>query len=193
MQNRYMIITRDDRTLSSLSRWTQEDKRTIKSDLFIIFLQMTREQKIAVIYQEMADKKLTLGCKVKFSKWIYSIIDRENVWFLDPYKGVDWDIHNTIVIEDGVNSRCYSIEEIIWRPVMIWDVIDWIEKKTFDINKQIPWFWFEEDEEISDGSKLLLIQDYYVDNIISYWDTKREPVEAQSDDCIDFIYSLIQN
>lgn len=153
---------------------------------------MTREEKIAVIYQEMANKELTFGCKVKFGKWVYKIIDRENVWFLDPYKGVDWNIHNTIVIEDGVNSRCYSIEEIIWRPVMIWDVIDWIEKKTFDINKQIPWFWFEEDEEISDGSKLLLIQDYYVDNIISYWDTKREPVEAQSDDCIDFIYSLIQ-
>lgn len=139
----------------------------------------------------MANKKLTLGCKVKFSKWIYSIIDRENVWFLSSYKGQDWDIHNTIVIEDGVNSRCYSIEEIIWRPVMIWDVIDWIEKKTFDVNKQIPWFWFEEDEEFNDETKLLLIQDYYVDNIISYWDTKREPVEAQSDDCIDYIYSLI--
>lgn len=141
----------------------------------------------------MANKKLTLGCKVKFSKWIYSIIDRENVWFLSSYKGQDWDIHNTIVIEDGVNSRCYSIEEIIWRPVMIWDVIDWIEKKTFDVNKQIPWFWFEEDEEFDDETKLFLIQDYYIDNLISYWDTKREPVEAQSDDCIDFIYSLIQN
>jgi len=142
----------------------------------------------------MANKKLTLGCKVKFSKWIYSIIDRENVWFLSSYKGQDWDIHNTIVIEDGVNSRCYSIEEIIWHTVMIWDIIDWIEKKDFDINKKIPWFWFEEDEEeFNDGTKLLLIQDYYIDNLISYWETKREPVEAQSDDCIDFIYSLIQN
>ena len=154
---------------------------------------MIREQKLTAIYKEMANKKLTLGCKVKFSKWIYSIIDRENVWFLSSYKGQDWDIHNTIVIEDGVNSRCYSIEEIIWRPVMIWDVIDWIEKKTFDVNKQIPWFWFEEDEEFDDETKLFLIQDYYIDNLISYWDTKREPVEAQSDDCIDFIYSLIQN
>ena len=155
---------------------------------------MTREQKLESIYKEMANKKLTLGCKVKFSKWIYSIIDRENVWFLSSYKGQDWDIHNTIVIEDGVNSRCYSIEEIIWHTVMIWDIIDWIEKKDFDINKKIPWFWFEEDEEeFNDGTKLLLIQDYYIDNLISYWETKREPVEAQSDDCIDFIYSLIQN
>ena len=153
---------------------------------------MTREQKIAAIYAEMANKKLTLGCKVKFSKWIYSIIDRENVWFLSSYKGQDWDIHNTIVIEDGVNSRCYSIEEIIWHPVMIWDIIDWIEKKDFDINKKIPWFWFDDEEEICDESKLFLIQDYYTDKIIAFWDKKREPVEAQSDDCIDFIYSLIQ-
>lgn len=152
---------------------------------------MTRAEKISAIYAEMANKKLTLGCKVKFSKWIYSIIDRENVWFLSSYKGNDWDIHNTIVIEDGVNSRCYSIEEIIWHPVMIWDIIDWIEKKDFDINKKIPWFWFDDEEEICDESKLFLIQDYYTDKIIAFWDKKREPIESQSDDCIDYIYSLI--
>ena len=152
---------------------------------------MTRAEKISAIYAEMANKKLTLGCKVKFSKWIYRIIDRENVWFLSSYKGQDWDIHNTIVIEDGVNSRCYSIEEIIWHPVMIWDIIDWIEKKDFDINKKIPWFWFDDEEEICDESKLFLIQDYYTDKIIAFWDKKREPIESQSDDCIDYIYSLI--
>lgn len=74
---------------------------------------------------------------------------------------------------------------------MIWDVIDWIEKKEFDVNKPIPWFWFEEDEEFNDETKLLLIQDYYVDNLISYWDKKRESIESQSEDCIDYIYSLI--
>ena len=73
---------------------------------------------------------------------------------------------------------------------MIGDVIDWIEKKIFDVNKQIPWFWFEDWEKISDESKLYLIQDYYTDRIIAFWDTKREPVESQSDECIDYIYSL---
>lgn len=140
----------------------------------------------------MANKELTFGCKVKFSKWIYSIIDRENVWFLDSYKGVDWNIRNTIVIEDGVNSRCYSIEEIIGHPVMIGDVIDWIEKKDFDVNKKIPWFWFEDEKEIDDESKLFLIQDYYTDKIIAFWDKKRESIETQSDECIDYVYSLIQ-
>ena len=172
-----MRTTRDDRPLPNLSRWTQEDKRIIKSDLFIIFLQMTREEKIAVIYQEMANKELTFGCKVKFGKWVYKIIDRENVWFLDPYKGVDWNIHNTIVIEDGVNSRCYSIEEIIWHPVMIWDVIDWIEPY---------WALFAQSLTLSNErqSKIKFV--------LVKWHKKREPIEMQSDECIDFVYSLIQ-
>lgn len=137
---------------------------------------MTREEKIKAIYKEMANKELTFGCKVKFSKWIYSIIDRENVWFLDSYKGVDWNIRNTIVIEDGVNSRCYSIEEIIGHPVMIGDVIDWIEPY---------WKGYAQDVKFSQERKRK------IDIVLLQWDKKREPIEAQSDECIDFIYSLI--
>lgn len=125
----------------------------------------------------MANKELTFGCKVKFSKWIYSIIDRENVWFLDSYKGVDWNIRNTIVIEDGVNSRCYSIEEIIGHPVMIGDVIDWIEPY---------WKGYAQDVRFSKERKRK------IDIALLQWDKKREPIEAQSGGCIDFIYSLIK-
>lgn len=139
---------------------------------------MTREQKLEAIYQEMANKELTFGCKVKFSKWIYSIIDREDVWFLSSYKGQDWDIHNTIVIEDGVNSRCYSIEEIIWHPVMIWDVLDWIEPY---------WSGYVQSVEFTDRRRrkmnLVLLQR----------DNKRLPIDEQSDECIDYVYGLISS
>ena len=139
---------------------------------------MTREQKLEAIYQEMANKELTSGCKVKFSKWIYSIIDREDVWFLSSYKGQDWDIHNTIVIEDGVNSRCYSIEEIIWHPVMIWDVLDWIEPY---------WSGYVQSVEFTDRRRrkmnLVLLQR----------DNKRLPIDEQSDECIDYVYGLISS
>lgn len=138
---------------------------------------MTRKEKIAAIYKEMANKELTFGCKVKFSKWIYSIIDRENVWFLDSYKGVDWNIRNTIVIEDGVNSRCYSIEEIIGHPVMIWDVIDWIDPY---------WKGYAQDVKFSQERKRK------IDIALLQWDKKRESIETQSDECIDYVYSLIQ-
>lgn len=137
---------------------------------------MTRAEKISAIYAEMANKEETFWCKVKFSKWIYSIIDRENVWFLSSYKGNDWNIHNTIVIEDGVNSRCYSIEEIIWHPVMIGDVLDWIE----------PYWWvFAQSvnldiERTRKGTLLLSVRKQ-----------KRKPIDDQSDECIDYVYSLI--
>ena len=159
---------------------------------------MTREEKIQTIYQEMANKELIFGCKVKFSKWIYSIIDREDIWFLSSYKGQDWDIHNTIVIEDGVNSRCYSIEEIIWHPVMIWDVLDYLEDKRFyceKCKKIVDWrdvsdcrFWWEYYCDICNNEYLVDIKS----NILFDWSKKREPVEAQSDECVDFVYSLIQ-
>ncbi|MBB1578953.1 MAG: hypothetical protein HG424_003160 [candidate division SR1 bacterium] len=159
---------------------------------------MTRKEKISAIYAEMANKELTFGCKVKFSKGIYSIIDREDVGFLSAYKGQDGDIHNTIVIEDGVNSRCYSIEEIIGHPVMIGDVLDYLEDKRF---------YCEKCKKIVDGRDVsdcrfggeyycdICNNEYLVDiksNILFDWSKKREPVEAQSDECVDFVYSLIQ-
>lgn len=147
---------------------------------------MTREEKISAIHKEIANTDIDEWCVIEayWERWV--ILDynwtRAYVWW---YR---WDFEK---FDDYQHLSIKLWYEVIWRPVMIWDVIDWIEKKTFDINKKIPWFWFEEDEEISDESKLYLIQDYYIDNVISYWDTKREPVEAQSEDCIDYIYSLI--
>ena len=135
---------------------------------------MTREEKITAIYKEMANKDLSFGCKVKFSKWIYSIIDRENVWFLDSYKGVDWNIRNTIVIEDGVNSRCYSIEEIIGHPVMIGDVIKRIKE-----NREIS-YWEYLVKLLGQLSRPWL------------WRELGLSIDDQSQECIDYVYSLIQ-
>ena len=132
---------------------------------------MTREQKLAVIYAEMANKELTFGCKVKFSKWIYSIIDRENVWFLSSYNGNDWNIHNTIVIEDGVNSRCYSIEEIIWHPVRLWDVFEFLVELAEDYDYE----WRQQE----------------FDNLNLFREKKRKPIDEQSDECIRYVYSLL--
>ena len=167
---------------------------------------MTRAEKISAIYKEMANKEETFWCKV--------LVDTQKRFRnrLESESGIE----DTIIgkIRDPDDFRKFNLEdnwpsyddwqrsnideeeftcitEVIWHPVMIWDVIDWIEKKEFDVNKPIPWFWFEEDEELDDKSKLHLIQDYYIDNLISYWDKKRESIESQSEDCIDFVYSLI--
>jgi len=55
-------------------------------------------------------------------------------------------------------------DEIIWHTVMIWDVLDWIEKNK---NLQI------------DPDKLVL------DN---FWKEKRKPIDDQDDETIDFTY-----
>ena len=143
----------------------------------------------------MANKAVSFGCRYMHNGCRYTVDDSNyrlkkewNNYYL--YIGSLCNCPMEIV-EQYNEYKNHWVVEITWHPVMIWDVIDWIEKKEFDINKPIPWFWFEEDEEIADESKLLLIQDYYVDNIIAYWDKKREAIESQSDECIDYIYSLI--
>ena len=134
---------------------------------------MTREEKIEVIYKEMANKELTPWCCVE--------VKAQNEYGDFTYRLCRGDERPTT-----------EIKEIIGHPVMIGDVIDWIEKKDFDVNKKIPWFWFEDEKEIDDESKLFLIQDYYTNKIIAFWDKKRESIETQSDECIDYVYSLIQ-
>jgi len=151
---------------------------------------MSREEKITAIYKEMANKELTFGCTAKLTTkkrtqhdviLIGDISNGEKYFVVKDSldKDVDWFY---------TNDWYY---EFIWHPVMIWDVIDCIEKTDFDINKKIPWFWFEDEKGIDDESKLFLIQGYYTDKIIAFWYKKRESIEYQSDDCIDFIYSLI--
>ena len=170
---------------------------------------MTRDEKISAIYAEMANKELTFWCKLKFDiGWKKSIYNESDPATEPNYWIIKWECEYEDSVQLFLNYAFWSYAyfrtdcedevltysddyEIIWHPVMIWDVIDWIEKKEFDVNKPIPWFWFEEDEEFNDETKLLLIQDYYVDNLISYWDKKRESIESQSEDCIDYIYSLI--
>ena len=140
----------------------------------------------------MANKELTFGCTAKLTTkkrtqhdviLIGDISNGEKYFVVKDSldKDVDWFY---------TNDWYY---EFIWHPVMIGDVIDCIEKKDFDVNKKIPWFWFEDEKGIDDESKLFLIQGYYTDKIIAFWDKKRESIETQSDECIDFIYSLIQN
>lgn len=161
---------------------------------------MTRDEKIQAIYEKIANKELTFWCRVNTEYWrIVSVVEEttDERWYIvvseeslynDEDIGAYYCWLRVRWLED---LEPIDIAKIIWHPVMIWDVIDWIEKKEFDVNKPIPWFWFEEDEEFNDETKLLLIQDYYVDNLISYWDKKRESIESQSEDCIDYIYSLI--
>lgn len=59
------------------------------------------------------------------------------------------------------HNSCWCIIEV---PVMIWDVLDWL--LTQNINSKIKyWYW-------------------------AIREKKREPIEKQPDECIEYIYSL---
>jgi len=73
----------------------------------------------------------------------------------------DWHRHLTQTQE----------EHIGYYPIMIWDVLEWIEKE-----KKITDLDFE----------------LHLSNIYNTYQKKREPIENQSKDCIDYIYNLIK-
>lgn len=138
---------------------------------------MTREEKITAIYKEMANKELTFGCTAKLTTkkrtqhdviLIGDISNGEKYFVVKDSldKDVDWFY---------TNDWYY---EFIWHPVMIGDVIDWIEPY---------WKGYAQDVKFSQERKRK------INIVLLQWDKKRESIEYQSDDCIDFIYSLIQN
>ncbi len=110
----------------------------------------TREQKIDFIYEKIANKELSFGCTLKpFTFWLNSDVD---YW--------------RFVSDDWIYQ--WDIEEIIWHPVMIWDVLNW-----WDIN-------------------INLLDDRFT-KLIKCFTKKDKPIEKQSVECIDYIYDLISN
>lgn len=121
--------------------------------------------------EEMIDKINLVIANKELSFWCRMIM-----------KDCDWDKHNVQYInEDFVyyenwNTWWYEedwVEKIIWHKVMIWDVLDWISGF---------WEW---------GFTV------WWDGVIDMWQWQwkfnfRKPIEEQSEECIEYIYSLIQ-
>lgn len=123
----------------------------------------TRQHKIDRIYEVMSDKTLSFWCKVIRGKDIEWIIVDDLWWW-----------HYRIKFDATTSSvwRNSAMDKVIWHPVMIWDVLDWYNK-VFGVD---------------------LFFDRIPDEIIDlFWDRKqkRKPLEAQSDDTIDYLYSLL--
>lgn len=144
---------------------------------------MTKKEKIDKVYGVIADKTLDFGCYLMtqwtkkifmYDIYVYSfdgnskrIEDTKRyIWkslILEPYK----EIVDTYSMEKDVNYT------IIWHPVMLWDVLDWIEKQ----GVAMYWHWVTTITNIREVTKLRK--------------EKRREMENQPDDCIDFIYNLI--
>ena len=114
----------------------------------------------------MANKEVSFGCRCRIN-------DGEDVIFIRQNK--TWSYLSIRENEEFTVSLWYA-PEIIWHPVMIWDVIDWIEPY---------WCFYTQDIGSSQERKKK------INIVLLQWHKKREPIDAQSDECIDDIYSLI--
>lgn len=119
------------------------------------------------IYEVIADKTLSFGCKIKAK----TINTEFPIWwenykepFVITYR--KW-IPTVIYLKDNRDDF-----EIIWHPVMIWDVYHW---------------WAVMDERVQPTDKYIMIRN----DIHTYWKYYRKPIEEQPEHTIDFIYSLI--
>lgn len=130
---------------------------------------MTKQEKIDAIYEAMADKTLSEGCIV-FNK-----ISGTNDVVGNVYITVD----NKLIEPrfDGLIDKDEYI--IIWHPVRIGDVFDFFDKIIFRVES-------EEALEMLPKYKLQVKS-----QIIEKWQNKRLPIDDQSEECIDFVYSLI--
>lgn len=121
---------------------------------------MTREEKINAIYKVMANKELNFGCKI--------LIQDEKHDFTVEYMCIDSNKYykdDDFYEADEIRRKeDWEVHTVIWHDVMFWDVLDYILGLTGD-----------------DLSK---------NNLFIYWKELRQPIENQSEECINYIYSL---
>lgn len=136
---------------------------------------MIREEKIEFIYKKIANKDLNFGCLFKYKDKDFAEFRicciKEGWWIIN---WIEWGGLKAAFRENFINNTI-----IIWHKVMIGDVIDFIKKNNIrysssDIDN---YFW------ISKSSQYIFEQ---------LWKNLTAPIEYQSNECIDFVYSLLE-
>lgn len=133
---------------------------------------MTTQEKIDRIYEVIADKTLDFGCiltdKLHRFFWDPQPIDCEIAYNWSPWEEDEDDVYiihyrgNPWYYEKEKNIRDESRYKIKWSPVMIWDVLEYLNMHHTSYGK-----------------------------LISMRDFPAKPIEEQTEECIDFIYWLL--
>lgn len=150
---------------------------------------MNKSEKLEKIYAEIADKNFSVGVKLHdprdntyfvyagelsywplkydmhfYDDWDESKIHYFDFWCLSP-NPEDWEDDN----EEQEGEYPYKI---IWHPVMIGDVLDWIG--TDAIDAEYAW-------QVNRETERILVE----------WKLQRKPINDQSDSCVNFVYALL--
>ena len=137
---------------------------------------MTRDEKIQAIYEKIANKELTFWCRVNTEYWrIVSIVEEtaDERWYIvvseeSLYNDEDIGAYYCWLRVRWLETmEQIDIAEIIWHPVMIWDVLRYCSSYISDWDDSV-------DSQI---------------DLLSYWGDYRLPIEDQPEECIDFVYS----
>lgn len=163
---------------------------------------MTREEKITAIYKEMANKEDSFWLRfiAKFQDYKDKYFDARELTTLFWREDEDWKVFREAITDGGLLKNHYYLDEdawyiphikrgevlkIIWHPVMIGDVMQYLEDKS---QSQIV-----EHEDDEDKDWFYSREAYYEDvaEISDCWRDKRLSIDEQSDECIDYVYSLI--
>lgn len=143
---------------------------------------MTRAEKLEAIYKEMANKNFTLWCKINVKYRAYyhnetggevSYAKEENliVWTDSVAKNAEIEVSSSDMLNADKNWYIEDLEiliETIWHPVMIWTIFERYSSSRWFINAQ------------------------FVMELIDKWTGYDNPIDDQTDECIDYVYSLIQ-
>ncbi len=142
---------------------------------------MTREEKLDKIYKVVADNTLSYGCRLLDPRGIF--VERKNkkktafTYYDEIGSRTRYDTSRIKYRRCEIFNHWKSIEnkiKKIWHPVMIWDVLNWIENKyhwTYDSYNESPWT--------------------HIYNCLIWRPEKHRSIEEQNDDCVDFVYDLI--
>lgn len=152
---------------------------------------MDKQQMLERIYDVIADKTLSFGCVIKSKlHWLVTITEIFDVCDDDIKEHVLWNglpHWEQLYLRYKMyswNVSLNDIKSVIWHPVMIGDVLDWIYENDIDqveLHQLIERKWKDTNFTYTPSSVM----------VIALWKEKRKPIDEQSDECIKFVYDLL--
>ena len=137
---------------------------------------MDKQKMLDKIYEVIADKTVSEWCIVQTrenscdicSPWEYcwhkQYYRKWTIWYDDTIFFDRW----RITLEDWISCWERFWHKVIWYPVMIGDVLDWIYK---------TWSW----KDVF----------HHFNTIAPNWVEMRKPIDNQPIECIEYIYNLL--